>query len=70
MRLGRNHSVRLPEVVDNYLEQLRAQRGPGTKMSEIIRPILWEWYKAEMDKATKSAFKPKAGQKTLKAKAA
>lgn len=62
MRLGKNHSVRLPEVVDNYLESLRAERGPGTKMSEIIRPILWEWYKSEMEKAGKPAAirRPKA----------
>jgi hypothetical protein len=69
MRLGKNHSVRIPEVVDAYLESLRAERGPGTKMSEIIRPILWEWYKSEMDQVGKKIKLPKT-QKTPKAKAA
>lgn len=67
MRLGKNHSVRLPEVVDNYLETLRAERGPGTKMSEILRPILWEWYKSEMDKGKAPA---PTKQRAVKAKTA
>ena len=66
MKLGKNHSVRLPEVVDNYLETLRAERGPGTKMSEILRPILWEWYKSEMAKVGRN---PVSLPKKAKAKA-
>ena len=67
MSLGKNHSVRLPEAVDNYLESLRAERGPGTKMSEILRPILWEWYKSEMERNGKEVSLPTA-KKILKAR--
>jgi len=48
MKLGPNRSVRFPKEVDKHLQFLCDQKGPGTKMSEIIRPILWEWYKTEM----------------------
>jgi hypothetical protein len=48
MNLGPNRSVRFPKEVDQHLQFLCDQKGPGTKMSEIIRPILWEWYKSEM----------------------
>jgi Arc/MetJ-type ribon-helix-helix transcriptional regulator len=48
MNLGRNISVRLPKEVEQHLQFHCDQKGPGTKMSEIIRPILWEWYKSEM----------------------
>lgn len=37
-------------------------------MSEIIRPILWEWYKAEMEKTGVDPISTKT--KKLKAKTA
>jgi|LakMenEpi03Aug12_release.lakeMendotaPanAssembly.Ray.scaffolds.fasta_scaffold3407300_1 hypothetical protein len=69
MKLGRAFSVRLPLEAEAYLETVLAQQCPGTKMADILRPIIWDWYQSKMEGNGKDVSLP-TDKKTPKAKSA